>query len=352
METDTFVTMRDYSENSAVQNKAAFRLSEMIEQVLGGMDFSIPSESTQIIVVEFGCATGSSSIDPLNQILRASKVNGRRICAVMNDLPLNDWDTLQTTLKEKVPKVDVQVSCQSMYKDVVAAPGSVDIAYSCFAQHWLSKGVPRPLPVNTGALWGNQLAGLLEYEEIHDEWARASSDDWDRFLELRAQEIRAGGVLMLLIYSAQHNGSLWESMAEACRLAKKQCLVDGIFTVDEASCMCAPEYAKTRDEILKPLTDGPHASKWAVLECRHNLFHHNDDPNISGQEKAKKAVALARSFIDSSFEQAFDESVREYKMDIFWQTVYLQLGENDDLLYHVNNYGETMIALKRKDSHN
>jgi len=249
---EEFVAMRDYSENSAAQNEAACLLSGMIEQVLGGMHFSVSSKSTYISVVEFGCATGSSSIDPLNKIMSAPKINGRRICAIMNDLPLNDWDTLQTTLKEKVPTVDVQVSSRSMYNGTIASPGSVDIVYSCFAQHWLSKGVPCPLPVNTGALWGNQLAGLPEYEDIHDKWTKASGDDWNRFLELRAEETRTGGVLMLLIYSALDDGSLAENLAEACRLAKKQCLLEGIFTVDEASRMCMPEYATTRDEILKP----------------------------------------------------------------------------------------------------
>ena len=41
-------------------------------------------------VVEFGCATGISSIDPLLKIAKAASPLFR-IKAVMNDLPLNDW---------------------------------------------------------------------------------------------------------------------------------------------------------------------------------------------------------------------------------------------------------------------
>ena len=89
---EEFVAMRDYSKNSASQNEAACLLSGMIEQVLGGMHFLVSSKSTCISVVEFGCATGSSSIDPLDKIISAPKINGRRVCAIMNDLPLTGME--------------------------------------------------------------------------------------------------------------------------------------------------------------------------------------------------------------------------------------------------------------------
>ena len=83
--------------------------------------------------------------------------------------------------------------------------------FSSYAQHWLYGGVPFRLPAKTDALWDNQLAGLAGYEDIHNEWSKASQKDWDRFLSLRADEVRANGIMVLLLYSSHHNGKLVES---------------------------------------------------------------------------------------------------------------------------------------------
>jgi len=324
-----FVAMRDYSENSAMQNYAAFLLSKMIEKNAERL-FSADSTSKVVKVVEYGCATGSSSLDPLRAIQAAAGSN-RRVLAVMNDLPLNDWATLKQTLNENVPDVDVQIASQSMYKDVVAEKGSVHIGFSCFAQHWLSRGVPCPLPIETGALWGNQLAGLPKYKAIHEQWSQESRKDWVRFLELRAAELQSGGVLVLLIQSALHDGTMFEGLAHGCQVAKKQCLEEGIFTAEEALAMCMPEYSKNIIEILQPLQSekSPLSRKWNVLECQqlplYALADDQIDPTTvhkSSQERANNTVNLAKSFMNSSLERAFKEGHKEEKLGKFWSKVF------------------------------
>ena len=65
---------------------------------------------------------------------------------------------------------------------------TVHLAYSCFAQHWLSEGAPTTLP--NGALWANQLARGNEQRRA---WEETSRNDWERFLTLRAKEVLPGG---------------------------------------------------------------------------------------------------------------------------------------------------------------
>ena len=118
---ETFVHMRDYSNNSAPQQFGAQMVSEMIERLATPMILDRDTKSpfgygvdSQLNVVEFGCATGNSSLDPL---LKIEKIAGPslKIKAVMNDLPLNDWNTLRKTLGANVPDIEVEVSSQSMY---------------------------------------------------------------------------------------------------------------------------------------------------------------------------------------------------------------------------------------------
>ena len=348
-----FVTMRDYSENSAMQNFAAFLLSKMIEKNAERL-FSADSTSKVVKVVDYGCATGSSSLDPLRAIQAAAGSN-RRVLAVMNDLALNDWGTLKQTLKENVPDVDVQIASQSMYKDVVAEKGSVHIGFSCFAQHWLSRGVPCPLPIETGALWGNQLAGLPKHKAIYDQWSKESRKDWERFLELRAAELQSGGVLVLLIQSALLDGTMNDDLADGCQEAKKQCLEEGIFTVQEALAMCMPEYCKNIIEILEPLQseDSELSRKWNVLECQqlplYALADHQPDlanGHMSSRERAKNTINRAKSFMNASLEQAFKKEDREEKLGKFWKKV-LEIGEAKSSGIDTNSEG-TLLALERR----
>ena len=112
------------------QNYGARVLSEMIERHTRQMIADRKIESLlqpgrvhgdpELNVVEFGCATGSSSLDPLSKIRKAAGPSFG-IKAVMNDLPLNDWKTLHQTLALNVPDVKVEVSSQSMYAGTLFA---------------------------------------------------------------------------------------------------------------------------------------------------------------------------------------------------------------------------------------
>ena len=230
----------------------------------------------------------------------------------------------------------------------MAPSGSVDITYSSFAQHWLSEGVPCPLPAQTGALWGNQLGGLAEYEDIHARWSEASRKDWDRFLTLRADEMRQGGIVVLLIQSSHLDGSCVEHIAEGCQIAKRRCVEEGVLTEEEAEQMCVPEYAKNMFEILEPLKS--RSETWEILEVQQQalpcaLMSGACDGGGEGI-KARRMVNLGRSFMDASLERAFARDRKESKLDAFWDKV-MDIG-SDDASRISSNFGVTFLALRRK----
>ena len=318
------------------------------------MKSKMESDGHKLNVVEFGCASGGSSIDPLNAIKEAS--DNRKIKAIMNDLPLNNWEALKETLAKNVPEVEVEICAQSMYKEAVAPKASLDLAYSCFTQHWLSVGIPADLPLETGALWGNQLAQLPEYKDIYDKWATAARNDWARFMELRAEELRPGGIVVMHIQSAYVNGEMPAGLSHGCQVAKKQCLEEGIFTEAEARKLCMPEYGKNMLEIVTPFASAENLKKWDLLEYHQlpgwALAEDVVDPSVaklSESEQARRAVDLARAFMDSSIEVAFTdvtESVKKEKVDKFWEKVY-EFGKDDSSKIDAN-FGATLLAFERK----
>ena len=227
----------------------------------------------------------------------------------------------------------------------MAPTGSVDIVYSNLAQHWLSEGVPCPLPAETGVVWGNQLAGLAEYEDIFVKWSEASRKDWDRFLSLRGDEMRKGGIMIISIQSSRLNGELSEMYADSCQVAKRQCVEEGIFTEEEAEQMCVPEYLKSMFEILDPLKSN--SQTWEILEVQHGTLPcvFTDDDVAHEQIKPHDAVQMCRSFMDSSLERAFAEE-KEHKLNQFWQKV-MQIGV-DDISKLSTGAAMTYLALRRK----
>merc|ERR1712087_592170 len=187
---------------------------------------------------------------------------------------------------------------------------------------------------------------------IHEQWAEASRRDWERFLDLRAAEIKSGGILVVNIFSTKSDGTMPEPIAHACQLAKKQCLEEGIFTEAEASAMCIPEYAKDMEEILSPLrsTHGAHNDKWSILdfECHRYpdniVFPANIDK--SERQKAECTVRMLKSFMNSSLAASLDAEAREDKLCRFWDKI-LAIGEVDSEAISLN-VKSTLLVLQRR----
>ena len=97
--TPDFIHMTsDYNENSATQASSAMKLIPVLQKLAKRLDSKLPN-SVALSVCEYGCATGGSSLEPLNAIKEGCKVSKRPLKAAMNDLPGNDWNVLAQTLK-------------------------------------------------------------------------------------------------------------------------------------------------------------------------------------------------------------------------------------------------------------
>ena len=92
----------------------------------------------------------------------------------MNDLPLNDWNVLNRTLEPLKPHFDEFFFKKICMYNQIAKSGTVHVAYSSFAQHWLSNGSPIDFPEGSAALQPNQLDSSSNKRKI---WVKAAADD-------------------------------------------------------------------------------------------------------------------------------------------------------------------------------
>jgi len=331
----------DYNSNSASQSLGAAMLSTFLRREAARIDASLAAEEA-LQVVEYGCATGGSSLVPLGAI--QDSISNRPLRATMNDLPMNDWATLRSTVEPALPNVDFAYAQTSMYCPVLEE-ATVHLAYSCFAQHWLSEGAPTTLP--HGALWANQLARDNEQRRA---WEETSRNDWERFLTLRAKEVLPGGSMVLHIQSSMCDGSLSEGLAVTLQEAKCRMLRDAELTEDEAASIVIPEYPKSPAEILDPLCFGLNAQVWSVEELEYvrmpcpymEEFGKRSNESLIGDEIVEKQMRFLHAFMDSSLEDCLG---KKETIKAFWAQVRAIADANPSSLSA--DWMATFIVLRR-----
>jgi len=332
-----------YNLNSQTQSAGATlvaahlaKCAATVEQQLGGI----------VRVGEYGCATGGSSIAPLNAIQKASPP-GTSMVVHLNDLPLNSWDVLKDTVETEFEGTTFNYVPKCMYEQPIATPGSLDLGYTVFAQHWLSKGVPTKL--DSGCVWGNQLP---QGHPSRARWADASAKDWERFLELRAKEFAPGGCLAIFIQSSRLDGTLSERFASTVAEAKAELVDDGVLSEEEAAKMANPEYLKSSSEILRPfMSHGAIHQLWEIKEMRMSEMtcpyrEAFDAGSITREQLVEGQVGNLHSFMNPSLAQALKNSPdASEKLEQLWDRTRRlgmeTLGSLD------NNYTYHILVLKR-----
>lgn len=356
---------RNYNDYSAAQAGAAEKrltpLLYLAAKEIHKNRLTSSDPETPVVVCEYGCATGGSSIAPLNAITKV--IGNRPLRVVMNDLPCNDWDVLRETLEPNYPPtVKFEYKPMSMYGSVVEED-CVHLAYSCYAQHWLSEGTPtKTLPVETGALWANQLS---EGEEL-DAWERASRDDWRVFLSERSKEMRDGGLMVLVIQCSCPNGTMNEKFAETLRQAKLTMIEKKMIDTDTAAHMVIPEFAKTPTDILQLLSSDENKAAWKLEEmhyapepCHYKKMH--EEGVLTNEETIDTQIKCLRAFMDVSLNASLTNATLSsyYKeedtsviaglttawVDLFWQHVKSMVNGDPSLL--TLDILDTTIVLRR-----
>lgn len=330
----------NYNTNSEAQFYGASLLSKFIKKEASKLNANLP-DGIPLQVLEHGCATGGSSITPLQGILDCLVTSGRRCEVIMNDLPMNSWQVLKETVEPQFPGVPFRYAKKTMYGPV-ANEGSIHLVYSCYALQWLSKGPPTGLPGE--AMWPNQLPNNNMYRK---QWKEASDSDWERFLTLRAKEVAKNGVMVLHIQSSDCNGILSERYKCTLMQAKSRMLRAGELSSDEAMSLCVPEYFRSLNEILEPLTnpDKEFLKLWHVTEISNFELPCDmaNDINISQDELIMKMICFCRAYMDSSIKSAISDE----KVDIFWSYVKDIATTEGALSLSVNVRG-TFVILTRK----
>ncbi len=178
---------------------------------------------------------------------------------------------------------------QSVY-DRSFPPGALSLAWSSQAVQWLS-AIPAPVPDHIGPF---ALDG-----ELARAYRRRAAEDWARFLDHRARELRASGRLVVVGAAADPSGdSGWGGLFELANESLRDMVRDGVLRAGEYEAMTIPVWYRTPEEFLQPFF-GQEVNEDLELEDHAPILlpdvlreRLTEDGDVEGY-----AIARARDFV-------------------------------------------------------
>jgi len=204
-----------------------------------------------IVIAEYGVSQGRNSQLPMRMAITAlrARVGPDRPGFVYHeDLPVNDFGSLFEVLEsapDRYARDDPHVyPCaigRSFYESVLP-PAYVHLRWSAYAAMWLSS-VPIPVAdhIYVPCMKGASSAAFREQ----------GKEDWQKFLSLRATELRPGGRLVVVLPGADDDGLTgFEPLMNDANDVLTQMAGEGAITADERAHMVLASFGRPLRELL------------------------------------------------------------------------------------------------------
>nr|QCF60522.1 O-methyltransferase [Salvia dorisiana] len=199
-----------YAQNSSYQRGVIDVANPVIEEgIAAKLDISHLSstQTSPFRIADFGCSTGRNSFPYIQIITQAieKKLMAEKglitqipeFHVFFNDQLMNDFNTLFRSLP---PQINFHAAgVPGPFHGRLFPKASLDFAYCTCALNWLSQ-VPKAVGDHMSPAWNK---GKVHYTGAKQEVVEAYSDhyahDIKSFLEARAEELVAGGLMALLV---------------------------------------------------------------------------------------------------------------------------------------------------------
>jgi hypothetical protein len=228
----------------------------------------LPPGRDPIVIADFGSSQGKNSLAPVRTALRCLRMrvgSERPILVVHVDQHANDFNTLFNVLHadpERYAKDDPNVFPsaigRSFYENVFPRE-QVDLGWSSYAAVWLSR-VPALIP--------GHFVSLASIGEVRAAFDRQAAEDWRLFLSLRAQELRAGGRLVVVLPGLNDTGgSGFEPLFNCANAILEEMVCERAIVDDERKQMVLGSYPRRRAQLLEPFSADGRFQSLSVEHC-------------------------------------------------------------------------------------
>ncbi|XP_021891297.1 probable S-adenosylmethionine-dependent methyltransferase At5g37970 [Carica papaya] len=200
-----------YSKNSYYQRGAIEATKKMINEAVKekfDLENTYFNTSKTIQIADLGCSTGPNTFFTVENIIEAiilkyqdedisTSSKNLEFQVFFNDHADNDFNTLFRTLSSP-PKYFAAGVPGSFYLRLFPQ-SSIHFAHTSYAVHWLSK-VPREVIDENSSAYNKDSIQCSGFNiEVAKAYASQFKNDLNNFLNVRAQELVPGGLMVIII---------------------------------------------------------------------------------------------------------------------------------------------------------
>jgi hypothetical protein len=229
---------------------------------------TLRSGSDPIVIADYGSSQGKNSLAPMRtaiRCLRARVGSERPIIVVHVDQHANDFNTLFDVLHSNPDRYstdDLNVFPSAIgrsFYERVFPREQVDLGWCSYAAVWLSR-VPALIP--------GHIVSLASVGDVRAAFDRQAADDWKLFLALRAQELRPGGRLVVVLPGlSDDSASGFEPLFNSANEILGEMVDERVVGADERKRMVLGAYPRRRAQLLEPFAREGQFQTLTVERC-------------------------------------------------------------------------------------
>ncbi|KAJ4825182.1 hypothetical protein Tsubulata_022550, partial [Turnera subulata] len=231
-----------YANNSGYQ-KGGVDLAEALihEEITNKLNLERLDPSNSFSIADLGCSIGQNTLNAVQNIVKAVDCRFQsqgmsskdlEYQVFFNDQVSNDFNTLFRSLPLAITYFAAGVPGD--FHGRLFPKGSLDFVHSSYAVMWLST-IPKEVQDKDSPAWNK---GKIFYhrKEVQEAYAAEFAREMETFLEARAEELRCGGFMALLLACAQEGAGHSKSQISGVMELLASCLMDfaNMGLVDEA----------------------------------------------------------------------------------------------------------------------
>ncbi|XP_011070212.2 probable S-adenosylmethionine-dependent methyltransferase At5g37990 [Sesamum indicum] len=194
-----------YAQNSSYQRGAVDVAKPIIEAEIS-RKLDVKHRSSPFRIADFGCSTGHNSFAAMKiiteAIKRKFKTDGQTshipdFQVFFNDKVTNDFNTLFSSLPPK--RLYYATGIPGSFHGRLLPKSSLHFGYSSCSLNWLSK-VPKEVADNASPAWiRGKIHCFGARREVLEAYSNQYAKDVEAFLDARAEELVAGGLMALIV---------------------------------------------------------------------------------------------------------------------------------------------------------
>lgn len=280
-----------YNRNSSLQAAGIAAVLPLWEATVRSMD----PGTGDLMIADYGSSQGRNSMLPIRMAidaLRAKVGTNIPVEVVHTDLPSNDFASLFTALERESDSYmsgNSQVFPSAIgrsYFDPVIREGRVTLGWNSWTLQWMSRAVHAPDHI---------FARFSNLPSIVSAVANQQEEDWQRFLQARAFEMRAGAKLLSLFVADDPNHRSWRWLGGEFWGAIVDMGEAGLLAEQEKLAMTFPTNARALEQIAAPFQKN---GEYAGLRIEHLEIFKGSDPFWDEFQTTGDTENLGRSWAD------------------------------------------------------